>query len=196
MKKTLLSLAVPALALVCALATPATAASNEYTGLSRPCPGPNQYYGDPNDPTKSWECSNGVAYQFECPAGLWWDTKLLTCNYPEQVLVDQKSSTTAGPAHLRLLPLGLTGLHAHVDTGPGIGPWADVTFTAADGTVLCAAQADGSGNASCDASPGVLGLVADLLTGYTATYRGLGDDHDGSAAVVRSSSGHGTIALL
>ncbi|MFD4906963.1 chitin binding peritrophin-A domain-containing protein [Kitasatospora purpeofusca] len=161
-----------------------------------PLPRPEPVLRRPERSDQAWECSNGVAYQFDCPAGLWWDTKLLTCNYPEQVAVDQKSTTTAGPARLRLLPLGLTDLHAHVDTGPGIGPWADVTFTAADGTVLCTAQADSNGNASCDASPNVLGLVADLLTGYTATYRGLGDEHDGSAAVVRSSSGHGTIALI
>ncbi|MFD7495980.1 chitin binding peritrophin-A domain-containing protein [Streptomyces sp. NPDC059832] len=25
-----------------------------------------------------------MAYLFDCPAGLHWDTTLLTCNYPEQ----------------------------------------------------------------------------------------------------------------
>ncbi|MER5636518.1 carbohydrate-binding module family 14 protein [Kitasatospora sp. NPDC002227] len=180
-------LSATAAALLLALAVPATAgAAEEPTPITRSCPGPNQYYGDPNDPTKFWECSNGVAYRFDCPAGLHWDTKLLTCNYPEQVPFG-RSTTKAGTAHLTLLPLGLANLNAHFEPPEGIGPWADVTFTAADGTVLCTAQADSHGNASCDADPSVLGLVGDLLTGYIATYAG---------EAAEPSSGHGTIALL
>ncbi|GAA1251017.1 hypothetical protein GCM10009665_47150 [Kitasatospora nipponensis] len=194
MKKTLLSTAVSSVVLVCALATSAAATSGPPTPVTNPCPGPNQYYGDPNDPGQFWECSNGIAYRFDCPANLWWDTTLLTCNYPEQVAVDRKSTTTAGPARLSLLPLGLTNLHAHFHAGAGFGPWADITFTAADGTVLCTAQADSHGNASCDADPAVLGLVAALLTGYTATYQGLGDQE--GTPVIQPSSGHGTVALL
>ncbi|KAA8885431.1 chitin binding domain-containing protein [Nocardia colli] len=53
-------------------------------GESRPMSSAQQYYADKNSPEWFWETSNDVAYHFRCPAGLWWDTKLLTCNYPEQ----------------------------------------------------------------------------------------------------------------
>lgn len=57
-------------------------AQTESPYVTKPCPGDQQYYPD-EDPTKFWECSNGTAYRFDCPAGLWWDTKLLTCNWPD-----------------------------------------------------------------------------------------------------------------
>ncbi|RJQ71964.1 hypothetical protein D5S17_26650 [Pseudonocardiaceae bacterium YIM PH 21723] len=174
-----LSLAVISVA-VAAFLAPVAAADP----VSRDCPGPNQYYADPDDATLFWECSNGIAYRFDCPAGLFWDTTLLTCNYPEQVPVNV-STTTAGTARLSLDPLGLTDLNARFDAGPSVGRWATITFTAADGTVLCTAQADNSGYASCDAEPGALETVADLLAGYTATYAGKGS--------VTPSSGHGSV---
>ncbi|MFJ9643648.1 carbohydrate-binding module family 14 protein [Streptomyces sp. NPDC101206] len=50
--------------------------------ITEPCPGEQQYYPD-EDPGRFWECSNGVAYRFDCPASLHWDIKLLTCNDPK-----------------------------------------------------------------------------------------------------------------
>ncbi|MCX4546988.1 carbohydrate-binding module family 14 protein [Streptomyces sp. NBC_01565] len=82
MKK--LSMAVAVTGLILAGATaPQAMAADEPHPVTKECPGGNQYYGDA-DFTKFWECSNGVAYRFDCPAGLHWDLKLLTCNYPEQ----------------------------------------------------------------------------------------------------------------
>ncbi|WP_327380704.1 carbohydrate-binding module family 14 protein [Streptomyces sp. NBC_01207] len=63
--------------------TPQTTAADAPHPVTKECPGGNQYYGDA-DFTKFWECSNGIAYRFDCPAGLHWDLNLLTCNYPEQ----------------------------------------------------------------------------------------------------------------
>ncbi|GAA2823152.1 hypothetical protein GCM10010505_55090 [Kitasatospora aburaviensis] len=63
--------------------------------VTKPCPGDQQYY--PADvPEKFWECSNGTAYLFDCPAGLHWDTELLTCNYPEAAGWEPPAGRTSG----------------------------------------------------------------------------------------------------
>ncbi|MFE5772680.1 carbohydrate-binding module family 14 protein [Streptomyces sp. NPDC056485] len=80
MKKLSLALAAAGLILAAAAAPPAMADDEPY--ITKPCPGDQQYYGDANF-TKFWECSNNIAYRFDCPAGLHWDLNLLTCNYPE-----------------------------------------------------------------------------------------------------------------
>ncbi|MGW6877554.1 chitin binding peritrophin-A domain-containing protein [Streptomyces xanthophaeus] len=58
-------------------------AADEPRAVTKGCPGPNQCYGEA-DFTKFCECSNGIAYLFDCPAGLHRDLTLLTSNYPEQ----------------------------------------------------------------------------------------------------------------
>lgn len=69
--------------LLAGTAAPQALAADEPTPhVTKPCPGDQQYYPH-TDPTKFWECSNGTAYRFDCPANLWWDINLLTCNYPE-----------------------------------------------------------------------------------------------------------------
>lgn len=72
---------VAGLLLAGAVAPQALAADEPTQYVTKPCPGDQQYYPD-TDPTKFWECSNNVAYRFDCPAGLWWNIKLLTCDYP------------------------------------------------------------------------------------------------------------------
>ncbi|RZC39266.1 CBM 14 domain containing protein, partial [Asbolus verrucosus] len=75
-----------------------------------PVDGPDAvYFPDPTDCSRFYECSNGVAYLFDCPAGLDFDPKLNVCNYPEQAgcrggtttvsptpSTDQPESTTSG----------------------------------------------------------------------------------------------------
>ncbi|MFC8454421.1 carbohydrate-binding module family 14 protein [Kitasatospora sp. NPDC057223] len=84
-RRALMTSAVIGLLLSAAAVPPAVAASatRDAQPVTKPCPGSDQYYPD-SDPSKFWECSNGIAYRFDCPAGLHWDTNLLTCNYPEQ----------------------------------------------------------------------------------------------------------------
>ncbi|MFF9056629.1 carbohydrate-binding module family 14 protein [Streptomyces erythrochromogenes] len=82
MKKLSMAAAIAGLILAGATTPQAMAADEPHT-ITKECPGPNQYYGDA-DFTKFWECSNGIAYLFDCPAGLHWDLTLLTCNYPDQ----------------------------------------------------------------------------------------------------------------
>ena len=165
---------------------PAVASADAVT---RPCPGPNQYYADPDEGTKFWECSNGIAYRFECPASLVWDIKLLTCNYPDQVA--RETTTVAGPAKLKLLPVPhVSGLNAKVTDATGAPlPWAKVVFTAAGVGTLCTAIANSHGVAECD-SPNLLGGVISLLTGYTATYAGNSGSGIGN---FDASSSHGAI---
>ncbi|MFE7045688.1 carbohydrate-binding module family 14 protein [Streptomyces atratus] len=74
--------------------TVAAAAAYDAPPVTKPCPGDQQYYPD-SDPSKFWECSNGIAYLFDCPAGLHWDTTLLTCNYPEQASQQPDPSQTS-----------------------------------------------------------------------------------------------------
>ncbi|MFI5666369.1 hypothetical protein [Streptomyces sp. NPDC051704] len=65
MKKLSLAAAVAGLVLAGA-AVPQAMAADEPRPVTKECPGPNQYYGDA-DFTKFWECSNGIAYRFDCP---------------------------------------------------------------------------------------------------------------------------------
>ncbi|MGW6949466.1 hypothetical protein [Streptomyces xanthophaeus] len=49
-------------------AAPQAMATDEPRAVTKECPGPNQCYGEA-DFTKFCECSNGIAYLFDCPAG-------------------------------------------------------------------------------------------------------------------------------
>ncbi|XP_076269041.1 uncharacterized protein LOC143201702 isoform X2 [Rhynchophorus ferrugineus] len=80
-------------------------------GLSSQCPavdGPNSVYIPLADCTKFCQCSNGVAYQHNCPANLHFNPVLNVCDYPENancsgasgttVPAPSPSSTTSAPA--------------------------------------------------------------------------------------------------
>ncbi|MGW4688023.1 carbohydrate-binding module family 14 protein [Streptomyces sp. NPDC004244] len=82
MRKLGMAAAVAGLVLAGVAAPQALAVDPEPQYITKPCPGEQQYYPD-EDPGRFWECSNGVAYRFDCPASLHWDVKLLTCNDPK-----------------------------------------------------------------------------------------------------------------
>lgn len=64
-------------------------------GRTQSCPGEKQYYPDV-DPSKFWECSDGVAHQFQCPivnidgepVRLHWDVTLNQCTDPRLAVTD------------------------------------------------------------------------------------------------------------
>ncbi|CAG9764096.1 unnamed protein product [Ceutorhynchus assimilis] len=35
-----------------------------------------------NECSKFWTCANGIAYQFDCPKGLYWNSNLNVCDWP------------------------------------------------------------------------------------------------------------------
>jgi hypothetical protein len=79
-----------------------------------------------------------------------------------------------GVAHLNSSAWSETGLSAQLTSGGKAVAGQTVTFSTADGTVLCHAQTDAQGWASCSASPLTLprrdlGL---LLEGFTASFAG------------------------
>ncbi|RIB00646.1 Carbohydrate-Binding Module Family 14 protein [Gigaspora rosea] len=43
---------------------------------------PNGLYANPYDCTTFYQCSNGVAYLFDCPDDLQWSSKLQRCEWP------------------------------------------------------------------------------------------------------------------
>ena len=43
------------------------------------------YLPYPKDCSKFCQCSNGVAYEHDCPPGLYFDDNLDVCNYPDKV---------------------------------------------------------------------------------------------------------------
>ncbi|MFG2749466.1 chitin binding peritrophin-A domain-containing protein [Streptomyces xanthophaeus] len=101
-------------------AAPQAMAADEPRAVTKECPVLNQCYGDA-DFTKYWECSNGIAYLFGCPAGLHWDLTLLTSNYPEQ------ANRVEGrpPPHLATLStmrLQSAGRRAHARPDPRPDP--------------------------------------------------------------------------
>ncbi|CAL4157064.1 unnamed protein product [Meganyctiphanes norvegica] len=57
--------------------------------ISAKCPAENGetpiYFPDPDDCSKFCECCCGDAYDYSCPSGLYWDTHLNICNWPNQV---------------------------------------------------------------------------------------------------------------
>lgn len=64
--------------------------------VTKPCPGDQQYYPD-EDASRFWECSNGIAYRFDCAIAdastgerLHWDQAKLTCVWPR----DSERTTT------------------------------------------------------------------------------------------------------
>ena len=48
------------------------------------CPN-DGYHADPEDCTKYYYCTDGVATRIDCPSGLWWDDRFKLCNYPENI---------------------------------------------------------------------------------------------------------------
>ena len=43
---------------------------------------PDCMFGHPTDQTQFYKCDHGVAYLFDCPAGLVWDQSIFVCNWP------------------------------------------------------------------------------------------------------------------
>ena len=98
------------------------------------------------------------------------------------------TTLTAGPGHLSLLPLGVTGLNATLTSNGTPLAGQTIAFTADDGTPLCHAVTNASGVATCDAVPPILTTVGVLLGGYQATFAG--------SVFFKPSSAHGTLKVL
>jgi hypothetical protein len=96
------------------------------------------------------------------------------CDWPSQAKGTAKTrlTTSAGPGLL-----GPSTLSAHLELPAGPLPLAGrtVTFTAPDGSTLCTAATDASGDASCPASTG-------LVEAYTATFGGYDNESSSTAA--------------
>ncbi|WP_084904930.1 carbohydrate-binding module family 14 protein [Streptomyces sp. CB03238] len=84
MKKSSMVVTVAGLILATVAAPQAVADDGEpgHQYVTEPCPGDQQYYPG-EDPSRFWGCSDGTAYRFDCPAGLHWDVRLNTCNWPD-----------------------------------------------------------------------------------------------------------------
>ena len=48
------------------------------------------YFPSPTDCSKYYVCVHSQAVQMSCPIGLWFDSKLNVCNWPESVNCDSK----------------------------------------------------------------------------------------------------------
>ncbi|MEU2451090.1 carbohydrate-binding module family 14 protein [Streptomyces sp. NPDC012765] len=71
--------------------------------VTKPCPGDQQYYPD-EDASRFWECSNGIAYRFDCAIAdaatgerLQWDQAKLTCVWPAKG--ERTTTAPALPSH-------------------------------------------------------------------------------------------------
>ncbi|WP_051862856.1 carbohydrate-binding module family 14 protein [Streptomyces ochraceiscleroticus] len=171
-----------------ATAAPALATGSEVGAqAASSCPPGQEFMPHGGSPEKFIHCSSdGRPYVQSCPAQLFWNLKLLTCDYPSSV-VKQPTRLSAGTATLRLVPPGLRNLNATVTWGGGQPvPLGTVDFTTTTGQRLCTAETDFAGRTSCDVSGRL--PVQELLNGYTATYRG----HQ----PLKSSTGHGTVRVL
>jgi len=51
------------------------------------------FLANPWDCSSYYECSNGSPYLMHCPAGLFFDIELTTCNYEDQVRCGWRSKT-------------------------------------------------------------------------------------------------------
>ncbi|SAM04436.1 hypothetical protein [Absidia glauca] len=71
--KLFFTLLVVALVVLCAQAEPV-------------CDGTQDYAPDENDCSAYYRCINGTPVPFNCPPGLNWDTKQLSCNYKDLVV--------------------------------------------------------------------------------------------------------------
>ncbi|KAF0297291.1 Peritrophin-1 [Amphibalanus amphitrite] len=52
------------------------------------------YFRDEANCAVFYQCSNGVAYKFDCPAGTLFDTTLNVCNWPDAVICDEGSGSS------------------------------------------------------------------------------------------------------
>ena len=99
------------------------------------------------------------------------------CDWPSQAKGTAKTrlTTSAAPGLL-----GPSTLSAPLELPAGPLPLADrtVTFTAPDGSTLCTAATDVSGDASCAASMG-------LAEAYTATFGGYDNESSSTAGAWR-----------
>ncbi|XP_066143532.1 salivary glue protein Sgs-3-like [Euwallacea fornicatus] len=87
------------------------------------CPltdGPDSVYFPHQDPTKFWQCSNGVPHQHSCPSGLHFNSILNVCDWPNDV----KSSTTRRTT-TRRRPTWRTTTKATTTSAPGNCPLTD-----------------------------------------------------------------------
>ncbi|XP_066143521.1 mucin-2-like isoform X2 [Euwallacea fornicatus] len=67
------------------------------TNVPGDCPlvdGNDSVYFPHDDCTKFWQCSNGVAHEHDCPAGLHFNPKLNVCDWPEQAGCAGTNGTT------------------------------------------------------------------------------------------------------
>ena len=57
-------------------------------GGEPPCPPVGYaYFPYPGDPSMFWMCINGTAFPKKCPEGLFWNTELETCDWPQYIHV-------------------------------------------------------------------------------------------------------------
>ncbi|MFI8997509.1 chitin binding peritrophin-A domain-containing protein [Streptomyces sp. NPDC053542] len=165
---------------VAACVLPSQAASADpITECAGNPPGESLLEPYPDDPRWFIHCDGRRAYVKECPAGLVWSAVPQRCEWPEnagvQLPVDY--ALTAGTARLDGASRTVRNLSATLD--PGL-KGEKITFTTADGTVLCTAithtvqgdNAKGPSMAKCDSRPGLLLPVDALLRGYRANYAG------------------------
>jgi YVTN family beta-propeller protein len=103
-------------------------------------------------------------------------------------ILPDPTTLTAGPGHLSLLPLGVTGLNATLTSNGTPLAGQTIDFTATGGTPLCQAVTNASGYATCNAIPPILATVSVLLGGYNATFAG--------TVYYKPSSAHGPLQLL
>ncbi|KAH9401437.1 Oviduct-specific glycoprotein [Tyrophagus putrescentiae] len=86
---------------------PTVSASSTFT-----CPTQSGFYRNPEDPHKFYECVNGHAYEYTCPAGLVFNESVQQCDYTTGPEVHH---STAGPV---TVPTGGRSRHTEGTTGP------------------------------------------------------------------------------
>lgn len=60
------------------------------------CPYPSDefvYFPYEGDCGKYWACYAGNKYEYTCPDGLWWNQAISVCDYPENVVCDDNSTS-------------------------------------------------------------------------------------------------------